>query len=171
MVHCLQMGALRLVPLDISHAHAFVLLANEPSISARVNHAKPFTIEHFVHFLAQVMEAPTQQYVWMMEQEGVICGMINAATMRNPQIFQGGYWVSPHYRGRGIAIAALALVKEHLFTHCHAVRLQALVEPDNASSIRVLERNGYVCEGLLKRYYARNDVDLVDVYMYAAIAS
>lgn len=171
MVDMLQSGALRLVPLDITHAHAFIALANEPSITARVNHAKPFTIEHFAFFLAQVMDEHAPHYVWMMEQDGVICGMINAATQRNPQIFQGGYWVAPQFRGRGIAIAALALVKDYLFTHCHALRLQALAEPDNVASIRVLERNGYVCEGLLKRYYPRNDVDLVDVYMYAAIAS
>lgn len=167
----LNSGALRLVPLDISHAHDFITLANEPSITARVNHAKPFTVEHFAHFLAQVLDEHTPHYVWMMDYEGRICGMINAACIRTPHIFQGGYWVSPHYRGRGLAIAALALVKDYLFTHCHALRLQALAEPDNVASIRVLERNGFVREGLLKRYYQRNDVDLVDVYMYAAVAS
>lgn len=166
----LESGALRLVPLEITHATAFLRLANEPSIAARVNHPTPFTLEHLATLMAQ-MQQNDRHFVWMMEVDGQICGMINSAAQRHPQKFQGGYWVDPAFRGRGLATQALALVKDFLFSQCGAIRVQALVEPDNAPSIRVLERNGYVCEGVLKQYFPMNDVDLVDVCMYAAFAN
>ena len=165
----LESGALRLVPLEITHATDFLRLANEPSIAARVNHPTPFTLEHLALLMAQ-MQQNDRHFVWMMEVEGQICGMINTASQRHPQKFQGGYWVEPAFRGRGFAGLALGLVKDFLFTQCDAIRVQALVEPDNVPSIRVLERNGFVCEGLLARYFPMNDVDLVDVCMYAALA-
>lgn len=170
MSDILQSGALRLVPLEITHASDFLRLANEPSIAARVNHPKPFMLEHFATLLAH-MKRSEQSFVWMMESESAICGMIHMAPQNHPHIFQGGYWVEPAFRGRGLAAEALKLVKHFLFMQCGALRVQFLVAPDNIPSIRVLERNGYACEGLLKRYYALNDVDLVDVYMYAAVAS
>ncbi len=166
MIQALQSGALALLPLEITHADDFMRLANEPSIASRVNHPIPYTLEHFSQLLMQ-MDTNDHHFVWMMTYDGAICGVINAASQRHPQKFQGGYWVAPAFRGRGLAGQALALVKNFLFTSCNAIRVQALVEPDNLASIRVLERNGYVREGLLRRYYPRSAVDLVDVYMYA----
>ena len=51
-----------------------------------------------------------------------------------------------------------------------AERVQALVEPDNGASIRVLEKCGYEREGLLRKFYPSVDRGLIDVFMYASIA-
>ena len=51
-----------------------------------------------------------------------------------------GYWVARAYWGRGLATAALA---EYL-REVRERPLHALVSTDNAGSIRVLEKNGFV---------------------------
>lgn len=89
----------------------------------------------------------------MIEHSGEICGVINTAPLRHTAIFQGGYWVNPAYWGKGIAPNALSLVKDFLLNELKAERIQAIVEPDNQPSIRVLEKCGYEREGLLRKFH------------------
>ena len=61
-----------------------------------------------------------------------------------------GYWLGELYWGRGIVTEALMLVTEHVFEANNMLRLFALPFADNASSIRVLEKAGYVREARLR---------------------
>jgi len=61
-----------------------------------------------------------------------------------------GYWLSEQYWGRGIVTEALVLVTNYAFDERNLLRLFALPFADNAGSTRVLEKAGYVCEGILR---------------------
>ena len=61
-----------------------------------------------------------------------------------------GYWLGEAYWGRGIATEALMLVTAHVFASANLLRLFALPFADNAGSIRVLEKAGYVREAILR---------------------
>ncbi len=61
-----------------------------------------------------------------------------------------GYWLGETQWGRGIATEALVLVTSHLFGAPNLLRLFALPFADNAGSIRVLEKAGYVREATLR---------------------
>lgn len=61
-----------------------------------------------------------------------------------------GYWLGETLWGRGIVTEALVLLTQHLFTTGNVLRLFALPFADNASSARVLEKAGYVLEGILR---------------------
>lgn len=63
-----------------------------------------------------------------------------------------GYWVVPSARGRGAAIHALTAVAAWALKDLGIARVELLVEPDNAASIRTAERAGFVREGLLRRW-------------------
>lgn len=67
-----------------------------------------------------------------------------------------GYWVDAGIGGRGVITAAVALVVDHCFGPGGLHRLEATVRPENAASLRVLEKLGFREEGLLRRYL---DVD------------
>lgn len=67
-----------------------------------------------------------------------------------------GYWVDARIGGRGVITAAVALVVDHCFGPGGLHRLEATVRPENAASLRVLEKLGFREEGLLRRYL---DVD------------
>ena len=159
---------MRLIPLAAEHEGEYVRLANIPQINQRVNKPFPYTHTHFTEQLKSLQKSKTS-FVWMIEQNGTIVGVINSASGRDARLFQGGYWVDPDYWGNGTASTSLTLVKDFLFNDCGAVRVQALVEPDNLASIRVLEKCGYEREGLLKKFYASVSRGLVDVLMYAVV--
>lgn len=63
-----------------------------------------------------------------------------------------GYWVAQTRAGGGVATAAVALLADHCFARAGLHRLEATVRPENAPSIRVLEKSGFRREGLFQRY-------------------
>lgn len=161
-------GPVRLMPLLPVHEELFIRLANLPELSERINAPSPCDQSHFLKELERLRTKPSS-FVWVIEYENEPVGIINNGLWRNSPIFQGGYWVDPAYWGKGIASSALSLVKGFLFRECHAERIQALVEPDNISSMRVLEKCGYEREGLLRQFYDSKRRGLIDVVMYAAV--
>jgi RimJ/RimL family protein N-acetyltransferase len=61
-----------------------------------------------------------------------------------------GYWLGEAYWGRGIVTEALMLMTIYVFESMNMLRLFALPFADNAGSIRVLEKAGYVREAILR---------------------
>lgn len=71
-------------------------------------------------------------------------GVAQAATL--------GYWVGAPFAGRGVMTAAVRTIAPHAFGPLGLHRLEAACLPSNAASIRVLEKVGFVREGLARRY-------------------
>jgi RimJ/RimL family protein N-acetyltransferase len=62
-----------------------------------------------------------------------------------------GYWVGNDFWNQGIATEAVRLFSESLFTSTDLIRLFVSVVSLNIGSIRVLEKNGFSLEGVLKK--------------------
>ncbi len=78
------------------------------------------------------------------------------------------YYLSPDMWKKGIITEALKLVLSFGFEDLKLNRIQACVLPENAASLRVLEKNGFRREGLLRQYdYGK---EFHDVLMYSIIA-
>ena len=69
-----------------------------------------------------------------------------------------GYIVAAAARGRGVATGALALLGAWAFTELEAQRLELLIDVDNEASKRVAERSGYVCEGVLRSLFVKENL-------------
>ncbi len=164
----LESQDIKLIPLSAEHEVEFVRLANIPKINSRVNKPLPYTNTHFQQQLDKLQNSKSN-FVWMIEQNEEIVGVINNASGRDLRVFQGGYWIDPNFWGQGAASAALVLVRDFLFRECAAERIQALVEPDNPASIRVLEKCGYQREGLLRKFYPSLNRGLLDVIIYSVV--
>jgi ribosomal-protein-alanine N-acetyltransferase len=63
-----------------------------------------------------------------------------------------GYKFSSAYQHHGYATEALELVLGIIFRELRLHRVMAMVLPDNAPSIRLLERLGFVCEGISREH-------------------
>ncbi|GAA2092928.1 GNAT family protein [Brevibacterium salitolerans] len=62
-----------------------------------------------------------------------------------------GYWIDRREAGRGHVPLAVALAVDHCFAHgLH--RMEIAIRPENAASLRVVEKLGFRREGLRERY-------------------
>ena len=63
-----------------------------------------------------------------------------------------GYWVAREVAGRGITPTAVALVTDHCLWTLGLHRVEVNIRPENAASLRVVEKLGFRDEGLRERY-------------------
>ncbi len=63
-----------------------------------------------------------------------------------------GYWVDQARAGRGIAPTAVAMATDHCFRVLGLHRMEINIRPENAASLRVVEKLGFRDEGMRRRY-------------------
>ncbi|WP_449374730.1 GNAT family N-acetyltransferase [Arthrobacter psychrolactophilus] len=69
-----------------------------------------------------------------------------------------GYWVDQDRAGRGIVPTAVALATDHCFKTLGLHRMEINIRPENAASLRVVEKLGFRDEGLRPRFLHINGV-------------
>jgi RimJ/RimL family protein N-acetyltransferase len=78
----------------------------------------------------------------------VLCG---SAGFRGPPDEQGmveiGYSVLPEFQGQGLATEAVAGIVQWAKQQPEVKHIEAETNTDNEASIRVLEKNGFICAG------------------------
>ena len=79
-----------------------------------------------------------------------------------------GYILHPDYRGKGFTTEAVKLLVDHLFKTKYIVRIQAECSSKNIASVRVLEKVGFVYEGL-KRKAALIQGEYMDGAIYSIL--
>jgi RimJ/RimL family protein N-acetyltransferase len=79
-----------------------------------------------------------------------------------------GYWLGRAYWGRGLMSRIVPAWRDHLFTTYDYRRLEAKVYSNNPASAHLLEKCGFVREGI-KREAAVKRGKVLDVWMYAIL--
>lgn len=108
-----------------------------------------------------LFDAATDQLMGGVTLSNVRRGVTQAATL--------GYWLGLPYVGRGHMTEAVRALMSHSFETLRLHRVEAAVQPANVPSRRVLERVGFVKEGLARRYIKINGV-WQDHYLFALLA-
>lgn len=83
---------------------------------------------------------------FVIERDGAVIG--KAGFWRLPEL---GYILHPDHWGQGLASEAVAAAIDHVFATLELDDLTADVDPENAASIRLLERMGFVKTGFAER--------------------
>lgn len=99
---------------------------------------------------------------------GTAVGLIALLHRQQPGVVGVGYWIVASRRQQGFARRALGLLSHWALSLPAVNRLEALVEPGNEGSIRVLDDAGFRREGLLRAYLDLHTLR-VDVYLYSLI--
>ena len=81
-----------------------------------------------------------------------------------------GYILAPAKQGRGLMTEAVAALLAFCFEELAVHRVEALIHPDNAASIRLAKGLGFRCEGGPLRDYWRVGEAYVSVMAYALLA-
>ncbi len=79
-----------------------------------------------------------------------------------------GYYIGEKYWGKGIMTEAVRLACKHVFDNTNIVRIYAEPFAENIGSCRVLEKNGFVLEGILHKNAFKNG-NLRDMKLYALV--
>jgi len=61
-----------------------------------------------------------------------------------------GYMILPEFNGKGIVTEAVKAVVKYGFEEMKLHSIEAIIDPDNIASAKVLEKNGFIKEGHLK---------------------
>ncbi len=77
-----------------------------------------------------------------------------------------GYWLGEAYWNQGIATAAIRQMSTIAFEEFGFDKLFAPVLAPNRASMKVLEKNGYLLEGILRGEVVKND-RVFDIHYYA----
>lgn len=116
--------------------------------------------------------SPHEWLGWALaDKRGDRCiGMVNYhhREPRNRRL-EIGYILAPAHQGKGLMTEALQVVLDHCFGALGVHRVEALIHPDNAASIRLAGRLGFQLEGGPFRDYWRNGDTYMSTMMYALI--
>ncbi|MRJ76423.1 GNAT family N-acetyltransferase [Aeromicrobium sp. SMF47] len=115
-----------------SPASSYVGMISTLRRRARLGHTMPFALTW------------DGELVGMLTVNGITWGSARWANM--------GYWVSRSHAGRGITPIAVALVCDHLLTTVGLHRVEIAIRPENAASLRVVEKLGFTEIGVARRF-------------------
>jgi ribosomal-protein-alanine N-acetyltransferase len=100
--------------------------------AGRSGQAAPFMILHSGELVGQITVT------------NIVHGALKSCTV--------GYWVDQALAGRGIMPTSLALVIDHCFSAFGLHRVEVDIRPENAASLRVVEKLGLRQEGYYERF-------------------
>jgi [ribosomal protein S5]-alanine N-acetyltransferase len=89
-----------------------------------------------------------------LEHRAELVGQLTVSTITRGSLCSAsiGYWISRHVAGRGLTPTAVALAIDHCFGPVRLHRVEINIRPENAASLRVVEKLGLRDEGVRERY-------------------
>ena len=140
-------------PWRLDDAESLVRQANNINVARQLRDRfpHPYTRGNASAFLKAATSAPEPSNL-AIEVDGQAIGAIGYVSGIDVERYSAeiGYWIGEEYWGKGITTEALVLMTSHVFEAMNMLRLFALPFADNAGSIRVLEKAGYVREAILR---------------------
>lgn len=129
----------------------------------------PYTIANAEFFLELVAkEEPLATFAIATESEAVGCIGLRLGVDVHRQTAELGYWLGEPFWGRGMMTEAVAAFTAEAFRRYDVVRIFAEPFATNTASIRVLEKAGFTCEGMLRANVIK-DGKILDTFLYAKL--
>ncbi|HKS54445.1 MAG TPA: GNAT family N-acetyltransferase [Steroidobacteraceae bacterium] len=154
-MHVLETDRLVLRRLTLNDAEFIFRLVNDPSWLRFIGDKNVRDLDAARRYLR---EGPLDMYerfgfgMFRVEERDTglpagMCGLIKRDTLPDDDV---GYAFLPEFRGKGYAFEAASAMLDHGHRVFGLKRILAIVSPDNAGSIRVLEKAGMKLEGQME---------------------
>lgn len=112
-----------------------------------------------------------EKFQWIVLVDGHPAGWITLVVSNwEHGLAEIGYALSSAYQGQGLMARAVSQLLDDVFQHTTVERIEARCATDNSASKRVLEKNGFRCEGVLRGYFKLRG-RRVDNVLYALLRS
>jgi len=108
---------------------------------------------------------------FVVEYDGELAGQLNVSSITWGSLSSAtiGYWVGERFAGKSITPMAVALATDYCFYQLGLHRMEICIRPENAASLRVVEKLGFRYEGLRRRYIHING-DWRDHFCFGLVA-
>lgn len=169
----LSLDKVTLRPILKTDAYDIALQANNRKVADNLRNVfpHPYSLDDAHSFIDFALKDKMATRFVIVYQD-ILVGLIGLhfkddVYAKNSEI---GYWIGEDYWGKGIGTAAVKLITDYGFSlkDCH--RIYAGVFEYNNGSMRILEKNGYRNEGILKQSIYKNG-NYWDEYKYAKLKS
>ena len=157
-------------PLVAADAESLARHANDHGVwrNLRDRFPHPYTVADAQAYIAHAAARPVQTSFGIVV-DGQAIGNIGLMlgediARRSAEV---GYWIGRAFWGRGIAVDALRATTQYAFDSLALARVFAVPFATTSRSVRVLEKAGYVREGVM-RHSAVKEGRLLDQLLYAA---
>ncbi|MES2731459.1 MAG: GNAT family protein [Bacteroidota bacterium] len=170
--------------IDSTLSLSQVTMADAPLLVKHLNHEKifentlmipsPYTMNDagwFITFVEERKQRYGRLNDWAIRDEnGQLIGGVGFQVEHGIHSHKDaiGYWLAAPYWGKGISTKVVKVVTNIGFQEFGLRRIEAPIFPHNIASARVLEKNGFESEGILKNYHLKKNQP-IDVKMYAKI--
>jgi ribosomal-protein-alanine N-acetyltransferase len=154
--------------------------SDAPSLAAHANNRNvwrnlrdlmphPYALTDAEAFIESTLQDPRRSS-FAIDVDGAAVGAIGLRLRDNIERIGAelGYWVGEPFWGRGILSEAVPAFTSWALAEFELTRIEAIVFEWNAASARVLEKAGYVREGVLRRS-AIKDGQIIDRWVYAYV--
>ncbi len=144
-------------PFQISDIELLVCYLNNSEVTTYITGAipQPYTKSDATWW---VENTATLETIKAIEFNGTFVGCISANLGEHEysRSAELGYWIAKGYWNKGIATQAVKDFSNKLIETTDIVRLFVSVVSENGASLRVLEKNGYTLDGILKKASYKN---------------
>jgi [ribosomal protein S5]-alanine N-acetyltransferase len=169
----LDCGKCRVRDWSAADKSALLRHANNRNVWLNLAHRfpHPYTESDADSWLGLLEKNPYPSH-WAVEVDGAAIGGIGidpgVGIYSKSAVF--GYWLGEAYWGRGIMTAAVDVTSRYVLEHYNLVRLVSPVFEWNPASMRVLEKCGFVREGVHRKGVFK-DGQVIDEVVYVLIAA
>jgi len=109
-------------------------------------------------------------YGWAIELDGRVIGRIHTNYVsRRHRRCEVGYYIGYDYWNRGLMSEALMGVLGYFFNKENFNRVEAIYEPGNPASGRVMQKCGMKYEGTMRQFFLCRDGTYEDGVLYAIL--
>lgn len=164
---------LTLRSFEFEDSERIALLANNKKIWINVRDAfpHPYSKEDAVQFIEKCrkMQPPS---VFAIIYNDELCGSVGIFQMQDVyrKSAEIGYWIGEEYWGKGVATQAVKKIVEYGFANFDIIKIFAGIFSNNRASERVLEKNGFFKEAVLKNAVFKNG-EFLDEHRYSLLKS
>jgi len=133
----------------------------------KYNIPHPFTIKDAKKYIHNALDKKNKKKIKIViDINDEVAGVVGISNEGHKACI--GYWLAEKYWGQGIMSKVIKEITKHAFKVWKFSRVYAHVFPHNKASMRVLEKNGYQLEGVLRKRIEKSG-KLYDSYLYAKV--
>lgn len=167
-----DLGDLRIRPWRKGDEDGIAKHADNPNVARNLRDTfpHPYSREDAVRWIEMCEDEEMKLTNWAIEVGGEAVGGIGLVLMQDVHRLTAeiGYWLGEEHWNKGIVTRAVGVICKHGFEELGLVRIFTAIYAWNPASGRVLEKNGFVKEGIERKGIFKEG-KIIDAIVYALI--